>query len=92
MDTKMERMSLYDQTVEALSDFPSAVKRVTDAAAASLEAAKSSRARTRRERMVMRSATGIPRIRSAYPPEELTMPDDWKDDEDTRKIAVPSKE
>lgn len=72
-----------------LSEFPSAVERIQKAAEESLVAARSARARVRRQRMVSRSQTNLPTYRpQEAEAEKLEMPAEWRDDEDTRQFKV----
>lgn len=85
MTKTMDRMTL-DQ---ALSDFPSAVKKVQRAAEESLAAARGSRVQARRERISMQSQSKLPAVKvSGESNKKLEMPEDWRDDEDTRKIKT----
>lgn len=91
MTKYMDRVTLERETQRALSAFPSAVKRVQAAAEESLEAAKGARAHARRERISTQSSSKLERVRLAED-EKLEMPEDWRDDETTRKITLPPKE
>ncbi len=94
---KEERLSAMAEVSReiVLSEFPTAVERIQKAAEESLVVARSARARVRRQRMVSRSQTNLP----AYRPqeaklaeaEELKMPAEWRDDEDTRQFKVEKK-
>lgn len=67
------------------SEFTIAADKMKEAAEESLQAAKSARARARRERMTTRSQSTLPAVK---PKEKLEMPADWSGDEDTRKIKT----
>lgn len=67
------------------SEFTIAADKMKEAADSSLKAAKSARARARRERMTTRSQSMLPVVK---PEERLEMPEDWKGDEDTRRIKT----
>ncbi len=62
-------------------EFPSAVRRLNTAASESLAAAHAERAAVRRGRMEAQSVPADP------PAEELKMPEEWREDEITRKIC-----
>ncbi len=84
----MSKLELITQQV--LSTFPSAAEKVKVAAEESLEVAKKERVRVRRQRIVSTSSMqAVTETLTENP--ELSIPDDWRDDEDTVKITLPEK-
>ena len=67
-----------------------AVEAMKEAAEESLEEAKKARVRIRRQRIISTSSF---HALDAEPEseEELTVPDSWREDEDTQKITLPEK-
>lgn len=94
MGTKLELI-----TQQALSQFPTAAEKAASAAKESLEAAKKERVRVRRQRIV--STSSMQAVTTSLAPPEpaatqeaaeaLEVPEDWRDDEDTKKITLPEK-
>lgn len=76
----------------ARASHASVAERVREAAEESLEVAKKTRARVRRQRMTsnpgyMQAVRPLPPGDTPLPP-PLEMPDEWREDEDTTKIIV----
>lgn len=69
-------------------EFEISAERLKEATKKSLQAARSARARARRERITMQSQSKLPAIKVSEKPPKLEMPEEWKGDEDTRKIKT----
>jgi len=79
-------MSSRRAALVALSQLPQSAAKVHRIAEESLEFAKRARASVRRERINSQGA-----IPMTVPPQEpIDMPEDWVEDEDTRKIQIPT--
>ena len=68
------------------TEFVIAAERLREAASDSAKVARSTRARTRRNRITMQSQTSLPAVKPQ--PAKIEMPEAWRGDEETRKIKT----
>jgi hypothetical protein len=78
--TKFERAA-----VMALTPFTAAAQQVVRAAEESLESARKSRSRIRRQRIISQTVSGV----TIPPKEQIDMPADWAADEVTQRFEIP---
>jgi hypothetical protein len=76
-----------DAALMALRPFNRAAQKLMKAAEESADAAKKSRARVRRQRIISQTVAGV----TIPPPEPINMPNEWADDEVTTRLALPSE-